>query len=285
MTWVRLDDQAPDHPKFARTGTVGFALHIAAMCYASRYLTDGFVPELAALKLLPDQVVSPRQLAEMVSADLWERVEGGYRVHDFLVNNKSKDLVVAEREPARERMAAVREKFARSSPSPYPAGNPAGNPSHPGQSVPTEPTGARERAREKPASRKREVRNGHVGPATADELRAEAAERESTEGAGEPIERAAEPEAAAEAAWETAAEELRGWMRPANREMLVGAVGLRDEGHRFVVGVRDRAQREAFEGVLARPIARAVGAQLGRAVRVAAVVLPPSTAPPEGSAE
>src|SRR4029453_3116326 len=43
MSWVRLDDQYPDHPKVRALGPLGLALQTAAICYCGRYLTDGFL--------------------------------------------------------------------------------------------------------------------------------------------------------------------------------------------------------------------------------------------------
>ena len=51
MTWVKLDDSYPDHPKITQVGPLGMALHTAATCYASKYLTDGFIPAAQIPKL------------------------------------------------------------------------------------------------------------------------------------------------------------------------------------------------------------------------------------------
>lgn len=44
MTWMRLDVGFPEHPKVIGLSDAAFRLHVSAMCYARRNLTDGHVP-------------------------------------------------------------------------------------------------------------------------------------------------------------------------------------------------------------------------------------------------
>ena len=160
MSWVKIDDQMADHPKFAgldRFAPLALALQVRAFCYASRHLTDGFLPAGIIPGLLDgfeswgietggvrgmfavgsdgDEFDWP---AIMVGAGLWEQREGGYLIHDYLDYNPSKAEVLAQRKAAKRRMAERREdkpkrstekpkKFARSSeevnrsPSPSPS--------------------------------------------------------------------------------------------------------------------------------------------------------------------
>lgn len=135
MAWVRLDDQFPDHPKLATCGPVAGWVYVSGLCYAARYLTDGFVPETIALRFAGS---SPEVLANLVECSLWDRVNGGYQIHDFLEYNPPASKVKAEREAAKERMKGnrqakgsgspdVRQKFTRISsevqlpPSPSPS--------------------------------------------------------------------------------------------------------------------------------------------------------------------
>jgi len=135
MTWVRIDDQFTDHPKLASVGPVAGWVYVSGLCYAARYLTDGFVPETIALRFAGS---SPELLENLVKCSLWDRVNGGYQIHDFLDYNPPASKVKAEREAAKERMKAnrppknsgspeVRQKFSRTShevqapPSPSPS--------------------------------------------------------------------------------------------------------------------------------------------------------------------
>ncbi len=134
MPWLRVDDQFADNTKVAPLSNSAFRLHVQAMCYASSQLTDGFIP----VGLLPrlgwtseDVEDDVRQLAEQ---GLWERVDGGYTIHDFLEYNPCKADVLREREAAKERMrrarsGEVRENITQTStkvpPSPSPSPSPS----------------------------------------------------------------------------------------------------------------------------------------------------------------
>ena len=41
MTWLRIDDAMVDHPKIIGLSDGAFRLHITALCYCARHLTDG----------------------------------------------------------------------------------------------------------------------------------------------------------------------------------------------------------------------------------------------------
>ena len=47
MSWVRLDDNFPNHPKVVGLSDQAFRLYISGLCYASHYLTDGLIIEPA----------------------------------------------------------------------------------------------------------------------------------------------------------------------------------------------------------------------------------------------
>jgi hypothetical protein len=93
--WVKLDDSFPDHPKIARLSDAAFRLHIRALCYCARFLTDGDLPSSFCR-------VS-KAVKEVVQAGLWEPLLDGWRVHDWLAYNRTKAQVLAEREKAERR--------------------------------------------------------------------------------------------------------------------------------------------------------------------------------------
>ena len=116
MPWIRLDDNFDEHPKMIQVGPVGMALFVAGLAYCNRNLTDGFIPErrLRALLQWDDESLArrstPVQIANrLVSAGLWERVEGGYKVHDYLDYQPSRASVRAERERVAQRVKRWRE--------------------------------------------------------------------------------------------------------------------------------------------------------------------------------
>lgn len=145
MVWARIDDEILDNPKIIQVGAMGFALHVAAITWCNRNLTDGFVPSIKAKALLDmDGLVeqtssgefsdgySPvtwRHVAErLVNAGLWtwDEERGGYWLHDFLKYNPSRADVLAKR----DKEASKKRSARRSEPSPpdRPRGSPLGTP-------------------------------------------------------------------------------------------------------------------------------------------------------------
>ena len=84
MTWVRLDDRFPEHPKIVGLSDRAFRAHVTGLAYCARYLTDGTVPRGA----LPAR----RVLVELVAAGLWAP-DGAdaCSIHDYLDWNLSKE--------------------------------------------------------------------------------------------------------------------------------------------------------------------------------------------------
>ena len=83
MTWVRLDDRFPEHPKIVGLSDRAFRAHVTGLAYCARFLTDGYVPRGA----LPP----PRVLAELADAGLWTAQGHGCSIHDYLDWNLSKE--------------------------------------------------------------------------------------------------------------------------------------------------------------------------------------------------
>jgi len=83
VTWVRLDDRFPEHPKIVGLSDRAFRAHVTGLAYCARFLTDGYVPRGA----LPP----PRVLAELADAGLWTAQGHGCSIHDYLDWNLSKE--------------------------------------------------------------------------------------------------------------------------------------------------------------------------------------------------
>lgn len=92
MTYAKLDDVFPEHPKVVSLSDAAFRVQVSGICYCAKLLTDGFVPEGRA-RLWP-----LRAVRELATAGLWEEVPGGYRIHDYLQWNDSKAEVAQRRE-------------------------------------------------------------------------------------------------------------------------------------------------------------------------------------------
>ena len=115
MPWVRLDDGFADHPKVERAGPLAAWLHVVAMCYCARHLTDGRIPKATARRLA--DIPSPgRHIDTLVAVGLWDEDGDDYVLHDFLEYQPSRADVEADRKAARERMANARRNKSRSSP-------------------------------------------------------------------------------------------------------------------------------------------------------------------------
>jgi hypothetical protein len=107
MTWIKIDDTFPNHPKIVGLTDKAFRVHISGLCYCGTYLTDGYVPMTIAGRLaLEDMSV----IAELVNAGLWrDKVqENGFYIHDYLAHQTSKQQVEDKREALRERQKRYR---------------------------------------------------------------------------------------------------------------------------------------------------------------------------------
>lgn len=102
MPWIRFEDNFPEHPKVLALSDAAFRLHVRAIGYAARHLTDGRVTS-AAVRSLTRRA---RLTAELVIAGLWEAVDDGFRIHDYLAYQPSKAEVQARRSADRERKKA-----------------------------------------------------------------------------------------------------------------------------------------------------------------------------------
>lgn len=125
MSWVKLDDQFPSHPKMVEAGGDAAWLHVCALCYCGQHLTDGFIPK-GIVGRLSDRKKPELLAARLVAVGSWIDHGDRYELHGYLEFNPSRAHVLTEREAARERMknkrrgspehpperaAEVREKF------------------------------------------------------------------------------------------------------------------------------------------------------------------------------
>ena len=95
MAWTRIDDKFLMNPKIQSAGAYGMALYLSGLIYSNTNLTDGYIPDvmLPALCGLAYQTPGKKVAGMLVDLNLWERVPGGYKIHDFLTFNKSKQEI------------------------------------------------------------------------------------------------------------------------------------------------------------------------------------------------
>jgi hypothetical protein len=104
MAWAKLDDGFHAHPKVMQAGLAATGLHVLAISYCSRYLTDGhvsaeFVRQVASRN-------ASKLVSKLVEAGLWEvrdeKPDSGWIVHDYLDYNPSRaEVIAARRDPNR----------------------------------------------------------------------------------------------------------------------------------------------------------------------------------------
>lgn len=112
MAWVKLDDGFFRHHKAVQAGRDARDLALASWCFSSASLSDGFIPEAALRQLAADAGVGqPKKLAErLVDVGLWEHTQGGYRIHDYLDFNPSRERVLATRQARADAASKGRAK-------------------------------------------------------------------------------------------------------------------------------------------------------------------------------
>ena len=84
MAWVRLDDGFIDHPKVARLSDRALRVYLGALCYTSRFMTDGYVPATHF------RGITPRIMGEL-TLEILTPCEEGFRIHDYLDYNLSRE--------------------------------------------------------------------------------------------------------------------------------------------------------------------------------------------------
>jgi len=107
MTWVKIDDSFPDHPKIKGLKDDEFRLYMTALCYASRYLTDGVIPLNIVRTFIESRSKSSR-ISALVDANLWEIVADNIVILSYSEYQFTKERIETERKLAAERMAKSR---------------------------------------------------------------------------------------------------------------------------------------------------------------------------------
>lgn len=134
MPWFRVDDSLDMHPKTLAAGNEAIGLWARCGAYAARHLTDGFIPREIAL------LYGSEALAEvLVAAKLWRRTKGGYRMHDYLGYNPSREAVENQRRSNADRQSRWRERSGRRDRNGVSNGVSNSAPSHPIPDTPQPP--------------------------------------------------------------------------------------------------------------------------------------------------
>src|SRR5688572_5974240 len=92
MSHVRVDSSVPRNRKFLQAGPAPSWLWLCGLAYCQEGLTDGFIPD-EAIDSLGVPKNARRLAAHLERARLWEKVDGGWQVHDYLKHNRSASTV------------------------------------------------------------------------------------------------------------------------------------------------------------------------------------------------
>jgi hypothetical protein len=74
VSWVRIDDRFPTHPKIAQLSDREFRVHVRVLCYTAMFRTEGVIPT-AAFSEIPG--LTPRLETGSSRLRLWDRDDEG----------------------------------------------------------------------------------------------------------------------------------------------------------------------------------------------------------------
>lgn len=131
MTWVKIDDKAPSHPKLIAAGAEASWLWLCGLCYCNSYQTDGVIPQGALRALNPGAGWDLRKLKKLaeklVNVGLWEHCddtpttsERPYNVKNYAeYQQAATKLATEERRSANKSRASdwrERQRFSQKEP-------------------------------------------------------------------------------------------------------------------------------------------------------------------------
>lgn len=109
MGWTKIDDGFALHKKIRPLSDAAFRLHVTAIIHATRDSTNGFM-DVDFIRDLPRVRGTKKNITELVERGVWEEVDGGWEIHDYLDYNFSADQAERQRAKNRERQQRKRER-------------------------------------------------------------------------------------------------------------------------------------------------------------------------------
>jgi hypothetical protein len=116
MAWVRIHEGAMQDLKISSLPDSAFRLWVRGLCYCQTALTDGLIPHSA----LRDMGAKRKDVDTLAAVrvegrgPLWDRVDlFGFKVHDYLDWNESREVVLAKRQSGRDRAKQWRTNSVR----------------------------------------------------------------------------------------------------------------------------------------------------------------------------
>jgi hypothetical protein len=115
--WAKLDDSLFDHAKISEAGrlidkrvgrAIALGFYTASILWASKHLTNGYLSE-AVLEGFP-HVDEPLAIADaFTQVGLFERENGGFRIHDYTDWNPSAQAMKRKLRADRDRKRRKKE--------------------------------------------------------------------------------------------------------------------------------------------------------------------------------
>lgn len=112
MPWGQWDDELYDNGKIASFSDKAYRLWANSISYANRHLTGGRLTRTQVQILTAPIKATQRHVDELVAKRGWEAAGDDYLIHDFFDFNRRPEEVLAEREAAKARAKAARERRA-----------------------------------------------------------------------------------------------------------------------------------------------------------------------------
>lgn len=118
MPWARIDDRANSDAKLLALSDSAYRMWVAGLIFCQANLTDGFIPSHAIHTFGVRARKKTALVAELTKSvlgkqPLWQEVENGWTVNDFLMWNESRETVIASRQTAKQRLALFRDPGLR----------------------------------------------------------------------------------------------------------------------------------------------------------------------------
>lgn len=102
--YIKVDQSLADHPRCIRIDARYFygalGLHVSGIGWCDRMRTDGFIPA-DIMPRLGKGSYKPL-VTQLVSVGLWDEVEGGYQIHDYLDWQNSAEYMAERSESAKQ---------------------------------------------------------------------------------------------------------------------------------------------------------------------------------------
>jgi hypothetical protein len=109
MTWTKLSDSFTDELDDANLSPEAAILHVAALCYSMRLLTDGRIRKKQAQRLY--SLSDPQQaIRDLIDAGYWVELDDCYEIVNFLEDQRSAEAVRREQILKKERQARWLDK-------------------------------------------------------------------------------------------------------------------------------------------------------------------------------